>query len=72
VCCATCGNGQQCCDEIHVDNGGLTLEPAACVGEGQFDGYLSFCCAGGNGEYTKDPNTGQIGAYCAQPQAVFP
>jgi hypothetical protein len=72
VCCTTCGNGQQCCDQIQANEGSLTLELAACVGEGQFAGYLSFCCAGGGGGYQKDPDTGQVGAWCVQPQRVFP
>jgi hypothetical protein len=70
VCSVTCGNGLQCRDQIAVDRGTWTVDLGVCVGEGQFDGYPSFCCPGGNGRY--DEVNGQPEAHCVMPVGFFP
>lgn len=79
ICCATCGNGQTCCQEIRIDgepnsSRDYYLGLATCVGQEGADfvpPLPTFCCGGYPGGYDIDEN-GQIGIGCFAPGRTLP
>jgi hypothetical protein len=70
ICCTTCENGASCCDQIAFEEGesGTTfiIHAEGCLGQGQYQGYPSFCCGGAPGGYVEDPD-GTIRSHCVSP-----